>query len=276
MIIKRSFIVYFSVIIFLLSFAFCSTLFCAEEIISALELINNGQDLTRPRTRFDLRYQYDYFSHQASQNIITFRLDKPVAISSQWQIATRIDLPLVIGNLQAADNPSGKRQFTTGDLLTEGYLVYSPNAQLAMGIGSQFIWPTAYDDQGGDGKYQFLPFVGVRYFLPQISLGSFALPSVQYVTDYAGNKNLPHIRMIKFAPTLHIIFPQRYFLEFYSSETMLYDFWASAWSIPANFMIGKMITENIVVSIEFIIPMFKTNNYKQSNLFVETRVGIFF
>ncbi len=244
--------------------------------VAGQELINNGQDRTRPLTRFDVRYEYSRLPHKTDQSIITFRVDKPVTLSPEWQALGRIDVPLVVGDMVMGDNPTGRTQFTSGEILTENYLAWLPNDRLGIAIGSQFIWPTAYFEQGGDGKYQFLPFVGARYFVPEVSRGSYILPSVQYVTDYAGSSSRPHIRQIKFAPTFHVILPEKYFFELYSSETMLYDFKARAWSIPANFMVGKMLTKNIIVSAEFFFPMFRTNKYEQDDFWVETRVGVFF
>jgi len=58
---------------------------------------------------------------------------------------------------------------------------------------------------------------------------------------------------------------------------MVYDFEQNAWTIPADFMIGKMFAKNIVGSIECFIPMFEDKDYVRSyNFKTEARMGFFF
>ena len=250
--------------------------YCREADGKPASIPNNGQDLTRPLARFDLRYQYQRLPHKGSEDIFTFRCDKPFRLSEKWLLATRIDMPLGAGNAAAADNPAGRWQFTSQDLLTQAYIAWLPNELLGIGAGTQMIWPTAYFDQGGTGKYQALPFVGFRYFLHWISPGSFIMPSIQYSTSYAGSASRPSIRQILFAPALNINLPKDSFIEFFSSESGIYDIKARAWYVPLNFMVGKTFNSKIVVSAEFYIPVFSTNKYDPYDFKTEARVGFFF
>jgi len=253
-----------------------SAVYCAEQENALASIPNNGQDFSRPLARFDLRYQYQRLPHKGNEHIFTFRAEKPFELSEKWLLATRIDMPLSAGNAAAADNPTGRWQFTSRDLLTQAYLAWLPNELLGIGAGSQFIWPTAYFDQGGTGKYQALPFVGFRYFLHKISPGSFIMPWVQYATDYAGSASRPHIRQILFAPALNINLPKDCFIELYSTQSMVYDIEAHGWDIPVNFMVGKVFNHKVIVSAEFFMPMFRTNKYDPYDFRTEARVGFFF
>jgi hypothetical protein len=65
---------------------------------AAEEEVNNGQDPTRPLTRFDFRYQYQNLPPDDHDNshISTLRADKPFVLSQRWTLAARSDLPLFL------------------------------------------------------------------------------------------------------------------------------------------------------------------------------------
>jgi hypothetical protein len=237
---------------------------------------NNGQDFSRPPPEFDLRYQYQRLPHKGNEDIFTFRTQVPFQLSKEWIFGTRLDVPLGTGNTVAGDNPTGRWQFMMRDLLNSAYLAWLPNDIFSFFAGSQFIWPTASFDQGGQGKYQILPFAGFRYFLHKISPGSFILPWVQYATDYAGSASRPSIMQVLLAPSLNINLPRDYFIELYSSQSIIYDFEAHGWEVPCNFMVGKVFNRKVIVSAEFFIPMFRTNKYEPYDFKVEFRAGYFF
>ena len=54
--------------------------------------VNNGQDITRPLARLDLRYGYQNVPKAPhghdDMHIYTLRMDKPFAISPEWMLAT--------------------------------------------------------------------------------------------------------------------------------------------------------------------------------------------
>src|SRR6476469_1764438 len=83
---------------------------------------NNDQDFTRPRPRFDLRYQFQDKAGGVEQSTFILRRDQPIPLSRDWKIATRIDVPFVVSNGTGRDNPEGRTEFGTGDLLTEAVL----------------------------------------------------------------------------------------------------------------------------------------------------------
>ena len=75
----------------------CLLLFLAWRTVAVAgeEEVNNGQDITRPLTRFDIRYEYQNApgSRNDNMNVTTLRVDKPFPLMPRWEFASRIDLP---------------------------------------------------------------------------------------------------------------------------------------------------------------------------------------
>jgi hypothetical protein len=241
------------------------------------EQINNGQDITRPVTRVDVRYQFVNVPHGYHQDIYTLRSDGAIKLSSKWEIALRGDVPTVYGDVPANDNEQAKMQFSLGDIVTQVVPVYILNERIGFGAGVQLLWPTATNDQSGTGKYVAIPLAGMRVSLPEISNGSFFLPYARYEISYAGSSQRNDINKLQFAPCLNVMLPKQLFVVLWPDPEIAYDFEQNAWTIPANFMIGKMFAKNIVGSIECFIPMFEASDYVKSyNFKTEARMGFFF
>ena len=168
-------------------------------------------------------------------------------------------------------------QFALGDIVTQIVPLYIINSRMALGFGVQLVWPTATNDQSGTGKYVAIPLAGVRVSLPEISNGSFFLPYARYEASYAGSSQRNDISKLQFAPCLNVMLPEKLFLVLWPDPEIAYDFEQKAWTIPANFMLGKMFSDKIVGSIECFIPMFEANDYVNSyNFKTEARMGFFF
>ena len=245
--------------------------------VKAAEQINNGQDLTRPVTRVDVRYQMVNVPGGFHQDIYTLRSDAAIKPGGKWVIALRGDIPTIYGDVPASDNEAHKMQFGLGDIVTQAAAGYLISDNVAIGGGFQFTWPTASNRQSGTGKCVALPLAGVRLSLPGISNGSFFFPYVRYATSFAGDSNRKNISKLEFAPCLNIMLPEKLFLVLWPDPEIVYDFKQKAWTVPANFMIGKMFAKNIVGSIECFIPMFEASDYVKSyNFKTEARMGFFF
>ncbi len=239
--------------------------------------INNGQDITRPVTRVDVRYQFVNVPHGYHQDIYTIRSDGAIKLSSKWEIALRGDIPTVYGDVPAEDNETAKMQFSLGDIVTQAVPVYILNERVGFGLGVQLVWPTATNDQSGTGKYVVIPLAGMRVSLPEIGNGSFFLPYFRYEASYAGSSQRNDISKLQFAPCLNVMLPKQLFVVLWPDPEIAYDFEQKAWTIPANFMIGKMFAKNIVGSIECFIPMFEASDYEKAyNFKTEARMGFFF
>ncbi len=69
----------------LLSFVLSAAAFAAE--VGENRQVNNGQDITRPLSRIDARYQYQLLKG-----------DRPILLNDYWGIGLRADLPCDLTN----------------------------------------------------------------------------------------------------------------------------------------------------------------------------------
>ena len=124
------------------------------------EAVNNGQDPTRPLTRFDFRYEYEALSGNRDEHIFTPRVDHRLVLGHGWQLASRLDMPFVYTDVLSADNPNGAWTLGTGDLLAQGLMVKHFDQWHAAALGARFEFPTASQDQFGTGRYRLFATFG--------------------------------------------------------------------------------------------------------------------
>lgn len=248
----------------------------------AEEEVNNGQDPTRPLTRFDIRFQYLNQPPDEHDNafIITPRVDKPFALSPTWQVATRLDMPLFVTDGIGEDNRDGDYQFGIGDMLAQGFLINVPNQRFGWAVGTQIIFPTATEDAMGGGKWRAVPTVAARYGLPEITKGSFFAMVVRYDASFAGDDDRLDISELQLAPLLNIALPDGWFVDLYPSSDIRYNFEdkrpgdSGRWFVPFNAMVGKLITPSTIGSLEVGVPII--DDYQVYDFKIEARLGFFF
>jgi hypothetical protein len=190
------------------------------------EEVNNGQDPTKPLTRFDFRYQYQNAGPHTHDNVhvITPRADKPFTLAPGWSFSARIDMPLFITDVLSKDNRNGNYEFGLGDSLLQGLLIHTITERLALATGAQFIFPTASQDEMGAGKYRIVPTFGARYSLPEITKGSWGALLLRYDVDYAGDHDRGHVSELQVAPIVNIALPNLWFVNFFPSSDIRYNF----------------------------------------------------
>jgi len=222
------------------------------------EEINNGEDLTRPPARYDVRYQFQDKGNDVSQNTLILRRDQPIPLTDDWKMSTRFDLPLVENDRTSRDNPDGLNRFGTGDVLFQAALIDTVTNNFAVATGSRVLFPTATKDQFGAGKYQLLPIIGAREKVPWLSAGSFAELVTRYDFDVGGYGGRSHISQVQFSPTLNIGLPNRWFVTLFPSQDFVVNLIGGPkWFIPADFSIGRSLTKDTVVSLEASVPIVK-------------------
>lgn len=100
------------------------------------ETTNNGEDLTRPLNRFDVRLQYetlpdmDQFHEEfdnRNQETLTLRSDL-VFFQKPDQIGLRIDLPIIWNNKPNTENRTGSVQSGLGDF--GSFVLHAPNKSI--------------------------------------------------------------------------------------------------------------------------------------------------
>jgi hypothetical protein len=222
------------------------------------EPLNTGNDFTRPINRFDFRFTVQEKGDDATQSKFTLRLDHPFQIADAWKIAVRLDMPFVLSNSTSSDNPNGKYGFGAGDFLAQGALINTFSERFAYGAGLRVLFPTANADQFGGGKYQFIPFIGFRYSIPELTKGSYFEPVVRYDADVGGYGGRKHVSQLQMGPMFNLDFPGRCFLTLYpSQDIVLNTIGGRKWFVPADFMIGQKINKNTIVAIEISIPIIR-------------------
>ena len=249
--------------------------------LSCAEVINNGQDITRPLSRFDASHEYQFMVKGHAEHTFTLRTDRPFNMAEGWQIATRADLPCVLTNKITQEESGKEFNFGLGDVLTQVLLVRYIDDFWALAGGTQLIFPTASTDQMGNGKYQVVPSFGIRRMLPEISEGSFIGCLIRYADDYAGPASRQHISTLEMSPSLNINFPGDWFINTYPSQDIQINFIdKGAVFIPFDIMVGKTKRDKYVVSLELAFPMYYNGQPSEYYTFydfkVEAKVGIFY
>jgi Putative MetA-pathway of phenol degradation len=239
------------------------------------EDVNDGEDPTRPLTRFDFRYEYEALSGGRGEHIFTPRVDKRFVLGHGWQLASRLDMPFVYTDVSSADNPNGAWTLGTGDLLVQGLLVKHFDQWHAAALGARLEFPTASQDQFGTGRYQLEPTVAYRYSLHDFSPGSFVAGLIRYAFDYAGDAASPHISVLQLQPQLNIHLSRSWFVELYPSPDIRINFLDhNKLFLPLDVMVGKLVTPTLVASLEVSAPIVK--DYDLYNFKLEAHIGFFF
>jgi hypothetical protein len=255
---------------------------------TSMEGENNGQDFTRPENLFQYRYLYQTSPgggsesgavRQVTTDSMTLRSDVTFDLLSQWKFAVRGDLPIVTKNPITSDNPSGNYVEGLGDVDLQAAVVHELDARWAAGVGLRVVAPTGIEDITS-GKWQALPIAGVRYMLPELSQGSYAIALFRYDVSFAGNPAKKDISNLQFAPELNVKLPDHWFVTLYPSPDIRINYGDPVTGqtgrvfLPADFMIGRNMRDNVVMSAEFGVPIIK--DYPVYNFKTELRLNIKF
>lgn len=247
--------------------------------------VNNGQDITKPLARLDLRYEYQNApiatSHHDDTHLITFRVDKPVELNSEWLLAMRFDLPVMFTDRLSKDNTRGDTRFGLSDVLGQALLVHTPGPDFAWAAGAQLVFPTATEEEMGLGKYRVVPTVGLRWTTNDIYQGSWIALAGRWDKDFAESRSdSTKVNELQFAPVINIPLPDYWFVNLFPSTDIRYNMGdkrdgdSGRWFVPANAMIGKMLSKDVVSSLEVGVPII--DDYQVYDFKVEARLGFFF
>lgn len=247
--------------------------------------INNGQDITKPLTRLDIRYEYINAalleSGHDDSHVITFRVDKPFDIAPKWKIATRFDVPVMFTDRRSLDNIYGATQFGLSDILAQVLLVNTYSERYAWAAGAQLVLPTATKDEMGTGAWRVVPTVGMRWTTDEVYKGSWIALAARWDKDFATTRsNAKKTNELQFAPVINIPLPDAWFINLFPNTDIRYNLGdkgprdSGRWFVPADFLIGKMLTRTIVSSLEISIPIIK--EYHVYDFKTEFRMGFFF
>ena len=194
----------------------------------------------------------------------TFKLrgDAGIQLRPDWQLALRADLPYLAKDPTNSSNPAGEFLYGLGDADVQAALIHAFNKRWIVGFGARLIMPTG-DPSLGSGKWQIMPIAGVRYALPEISPGSYFEPIARYDASFAGDPAKKAISNLQFAPMLNIALPDRWFVAFYPTPDIRWNFGPPITGqtgrlfLPIDVRAGRKITNNVTLSLEVGVPIVK-------------------
>jgi hypothetical protein len=244
------------------------------------ESFNNGEDITKPLDRFDVRFQGKTLPDAVeggrlfddrNTETVTLRSDC-VFFSKPNQFSVRLDLPLVWSNKPTSENKTGLTQFGLGDILLQTAYVRTFDARWAGAIGLQTIFPTATDKAFGDGKWRLIPSVALRAEVPEISAGTYVGVIVRQDLSVAGVSSRNNINDVILQPQINIGLPDQWFLN--TSPQLYYNVYTNKWFVPLDIMVGKKFGTSWVASLEYQYGV--VHDYDRYRQWLEARVGYFF
>jgi hypothetical protein len=194
----------------------------------------------------------------------TWRLrgDLSVNLDAQWQLVLRGDLPYLAKDAASDSNPNGAFLYGLGDVDAQAALIHEIDARWKAGGGVRIIAPTG-DDALGSGKWQVMPVAGVRYALPEISVGSYFEPLARWDYSFAGDPAKKNINNLQFAPMVNFTLPDRWFLTLYPSTDIRWNFGGPVTGqtgrlfLPFDARIGHKFSDYFNISLEVGAPIIK-------------------
>ena len=230
-----------------------------------------GDDPTHPSGKVELLDRYteapgpgveEGTTKRVETNTPFARIDVPFQLTPQWELNFRTEIPVVWTNGVTPENPTGATVSGFGNVLGQAWIVHDFDQRWAVALGGQLIAPTSTNGVATDAWEQVTGFV-VRAMLPEISAGSYFAPQVRYGIDFEGNDDGRMLRQLRIAPTLNINLPHNLFFTLYPSPDIRLNYGAQVQNqtgrlfLPLNFIVGWKLTEHIVISAEFGIPIIK-------------------
>jgi hypothetical protein len=238
------------------------------------EEADNGENFGRPQRRMEWHLDYEHLKPGTEEYFETVRWERPFILSDDWKLGLRVDLPAYISNKKTADNPDAAYTSGLGDVLTQIALIKTISDRMSVAAGSQFIFPSATQDQFGDGKYRAVPSAELRFKLPEISSGSYFAPLVRYDGNFAGPLNRSDISTFEIGPELNIRLPGKFYIDFYPSQDIRYNFLTNKWFVPVDIQVGRKLTDRFIWSVEASYGLIKA--YQLYDFKLEFRIGFFY
>ena len=262
-------------------------LVAAQSTPSGDQSANDGNDLFRPPSNlFQMMDQYKTApgsgsapgsTREVTTETLNLRMDHSLDLAPLWILALRADLPLLAKNPITSDNPDGNYFGGVGDADVQAIIIHNLDQRWTVGFGARLITPTGGDTFGA-GKWQIMPAAGVRYALWEINSSSYFEPVVRYDVSFAGDPTRRNISNLQFGPTFNLGLPDRWFLTFYPSPDIRFNFGdpitgqTGRLFLPFDVRIGRKLSDNIALSLEVGVPIIK--DYPVYDFKAEVRLNV--
>ena len=244
--------------------------------LSAFTDFYNGENILKPVARLEARGKYQTGVTRVNGNCVvaTARFDQVIDLKQGWQCSLRVDAPYSWYFCPKCSQGRGCEQFDHfADLLVEAWAITPPADQWTFGAGMQLIFPTDGNNiEIGDAKYEVHPSVALAYDLSHWSKGAYAGFIVRYARSVGGSPVAPTINQTYIEPFFNINLPGRSFLNF--SPEIRYNWATKRWFVPFDIMVGQMITDHLIASIEYENAI--VHDYPKYAQQVEIRLGYLF
>lgn len=186
---------------------------------------------------FQFNYDTGYGSEDGSKATVNVQPVIPISLNEDWNLISRTILPIAWQNDIAGDTGS---QFGLGD--TTQSLFFSPKAPgpggLIWGVGPVLLLPTGTDPLLSGEKWGAGP-TGV--VLKQSGPWTYGVLANQ-IWSFAGDDDRSDINATFLQPFISYTTKDAWTFALNTQST--YDWEAEAWSVPINFMVGKLVTIN--------------------------------
>jgi outer membrane putative beta-barrel porin/alpha-amylase len=258
---------------------------------------NDGQDPLRPRRRAELRFAYASLQFDGTpgmtpsgeygvnpgheqkyeQAVTTLRVDLPTGFPDRWIIhgwtlATTIEIPYVSTDVPGPDNPEG-REAGLGDATAQMLLIPTPPGRFEWGFGAKAGFPTARSEQMGTGRWTLAPTAVFMWHPDWMRNDGFFGVTLRDTFDTGLPHDRDEIHYGTIQPQFQWNLPRHWFLA--TAPEFKCDFrHENRWYVPADLMIGKMLSERWLVSLDGQYAI--TNHLELPNWTVEFRVAFFF
>lgn len=239
---------------------------------------NNGTDLTRPENSIELRFRYEDVTRaetETEREIAFMRLTSRIPLESDWELS-------LYGQTSALNKKTSPASGTgngagLGDSLVQTALIQTLSDRWAYGFGARLVAPTAQDDFGS-GKWEIMPGFGVRYSFLEWGDNTYFVPAMRYAMSFAGSPATRNISEPQIAPTFNIGLPDKWFVTLYPSNDIRINYGdpvsgqTGRLFLPADFAVGRSLTDNLVMSLEIGVPIIK--DYPVYDFKTELRIVI--
>jgi len=221
----------------------------------------NGDDLTRPESKFQLRLEDKTSGTTSTTDTITLYM-QPQGIfdlGSGWGLSWLAQVPVVWKSTPGSGSNPSSKDFGPGDIELEAVLIRPIDERWAFGFGARLITPSA-EDRLGNGKWQILPGFGIRY---SFSSNTYFVPKIRYAVSFGGDPSRRDISEPQIAPTFNIGLPNRWFVTLYPSFDIRINFGEPSSGqtgklfFPFDASVGRKLSDNIVMSLEVSVPIVK-------------------
>lgn len=177
----------------------------------------------------------------------------------------RATLPISTVPGTGSDYESGFGDFNIFDAI----VLTRPDASIQIGIGPQFVIPTASHDALGSGKWQIgAALVAIHSFAGGTVVGGL----ITWQTDFAGDDDRQGTNLGVIQPSVTMSIGGGYYVR--STALWLFDFENDRYLIPFGFGVGKVFPAMGALVNAFVEPQFSVYHQGEGQPAVQIAAGM--